>query len=114
MEILLLVALATASMSYTITQTSIFKGLRELISKINPFFEDLVHCPWCLGHYISLVWLFIFHKQIIFYDVNVILHFIFDWFVVMGIVGLLLYILLRALAPIAESLLKRQLDRDFK
>ena len=55
---IILVALCAASISYTISYTSIFLGFREWISKFHYKLEELIHCPYCLCHYIILTIMF--------------------------------------------------------
>src|SRR5690606_8219476 len=58
MAIIFFMSLVVASVSFTITVTSIFKWLRELVSSIHPKLEELIHCPYCLSHYIAafVIW----------------------------------------------------------
>lgn len=108
--LLLMIALATASISFTITTTTIFKWLRDLISPIHPKLHELIHCPWCLGHYIMLGILFVFNDKTLFLDINVVLHYLLNWFALLAIVGVLHHIMLRAYEPIARDELQRQID----
>ena len=54
-EYILAVALCAASISYTICCTSIFKGIREWLSKFHHKLEELIHCPYCFSHYVIIV-----------------------------------------------------------
>jgi len=51
----LIVGVAIAVISYTMTQTMIFEGWRNVVRSLkSPFLTKLVHCPWCLSHWILL------------------------------------------------------------
>ncbi|WP_096893388.1 DUF1360 domain-containing protein [Candidatus Scalindua japonica] len=43
----------TASISFTITETKVFKSLREWAKSKNAFFGELISCGYCLGHWIA-------------------------------------------------------------
>ena len=107
--LLIMIALSTGAISFTITTTSIFIWLRELVSLIHKKLEELIHCPWCLGHYISLAMIIIFRNEIIFLPINFWLHLIINWFSVMCISGLLHYVLLRTYEPVAKAMFNREI-----
>lgn len=50
---LILLGLAVAAISMTITKTHIFKGGRDKIAKLGQWPETLFRCPWCLSHWIA-------------------------------------------------------------
>jgi hypothetical protein len=104
MKLIILLTFACAGISFTITTTSIFKWLREIISDIHPKLEELIHCPWCLNHYISFIFLLAWT------DVGVV-SFIVYWFGVIGAGGIIHYILLRAYKPVARSMTQRKIDK---
>lgn len=108
---ILLVAAAVAAASFTITTTSIFLPVRERISKVHPKLEELIHCPWCLGHYITFGILLLDNIQLL----NVSKYWIFNYFLtafaVMGIVGLMHYVLLLAYKPVTEHMLMRKREQ---
>lgn len=52
---MIFIALATASISMTITKSNITKKLRELISKGGSWAEELIHCPYCLCHWVAAI-----------------------------------------------------------
>ena len=111
-ESYLLVALCAAAISFTVTSTSMFKWLRELVSPIHSKIEELIHCPWCFGHYVVLT-IMLLSRTLKYYPVfgNVIMNFIFTWFVIVSIMGLVLFILLRAFAPVAAAMARREMDK---
>lgn len=99
------IGVAVAAISFTITMTSIFAWLRNLITRTGiKKLEELIHCPWCLGHYIALLILLTNDIVIVggIYN-SKFLNFLFIWFLVMGFAGLIQYVLLRAFKPVAEA-----------
>ena len=55
---LFLIGLAIASMTMTISKSNIFWRLRALVSKLGLWAQDLIHCPYCLSHWLAFgfVW----------------------------------------------------------
>jgi len=106
---LILLSLAVSGISFTITTTAMFTWLRELLSPIHHKLEELVHCPWCLSHWVTfviLIWAPLYRfTGIPFVD------FFLTAFSIVGISGTFHYVLLRTYAPIAEAMLRRQLDK---
>jgi accessory gene regulator protein AgrB len=105
MKIILLISLCAASISFTITTTSMFKWFRELVSPIHKKVEELVHCPWCLSHWTVLIILLSsgWHDSV--YD------FLFTLFACTTICGLIHYVLLRAYEPVAKEMARRHIDK---
>jgi hypothetical protein len=52
---IILLALAVSSVSMTVTTTYIFEWLRTLVSKLGRRFESLIHCPYCLSHWLAAI-----------------------------------------------------------
>lgn len=52
---LLVLALATSAISVTITRSGVFHGPRDWIADRSQWFGELVHCPYCMSHWVSLV-----------------------------------------------------------
>lgn len=104
---ILAVALCAASISYTISVTSIFEWLRNLIEDhIGGKIEELIHCPYCLGHYVVLVIMFTtrglkYHLMPI--SGNIVYDFLFTWFCIVCVLSLLHYFMNLAYKPIAEN-----------
>lgn len=100
--------LAVAAITFTISVTSIFHGFREWISKINPFFEQLIFCPFCLSFYVSTF--------LVISDIHVpiigVIDFMTSVFCVMGGSGIVHYFLLRAYKPIQKAMAYRKLDQQ--
>ncbi|MHC4702590.1 MAG: DUF1360 domain-containing protein [Planctomycetota bacterium] len=55
MENLLILGLAVAATSMTITKAHICESVRERVSRLGPWFKSLIHCPWCVSHWLALV-----------------------------------------------------------
>lgn len=105
MEALIVLALLVASVSFTISITSIFSWLREGVSSVHPKLEELIHCPYCLGHYIAFIaLLFTDLDKIPHLTGNVILDFMIAWFCIMTPVALFHHVMLRAYKPVAETM----------
>lgn len=104
---MLAVALCAASISYTISVAGIFKWLRDWAADhIGGKIEELIHCPYCLGHYVILV-IMLTTKDICSYLIPVtglvIYDFLFTWFCIVCILSLLHYFMNLAYKPIAEN-----------
>lgn len=120
---ILAVALCAASISYTISVTSIFEWLRNFIADhIGGKIEELIHCPYCLGHYIVLV-IMLTTKNMRYHVVEIsrgyIYNFLFTWFCIICVMALIHYFMNLAYKPIAENeglraRLKAQKQRDNK
>ena len=50
---LIIVSLAIAAISTTVTLTSLFRPLRVSVKDV-PFFGKLLKCPYCLNHWLAL------------------------------------------------------------
>lgn len=113
-DYIVFVALCAACISYTICCAGIFKPLREWVSPIHPKIEELIHCPYCLSHYVVLVIMLTTSnvKEVLIYITgNVIYDFLFTLFTIVCIVALLHYVMCRAYAPVAEYLGYRALKK---
>jgi hypothetical protein len=102
---ILVVSLCAASISYTISMAGIFKWLRTWIERIFPEkIVELVHCPYCLAHYIILCIMLTttnVSNYLIPVSCFVVYNFLFTWFVIVCLVSLLHFVMLRAYAPVA-------------
>ncbi len=112
METLIVIALTCAAISFTITTTSIFAWFRDIVSKIHPKIEELIHCPWCLNHYVVLGVLPTAIKKLQIEDINSVYNFIIFWFATVCIGGLIHYVLLRAYEPVAKTMLQRKINKQ--
>ena len=100
---ILTVAICAACISYTICCTSIFFWLRELVSPIHHKIDELIHCPYCLSHYIVLIIMLLSDNPPL-----------CPLFVIVGIIALLHYIMVRTYKPVAEYMVDRQLAKRNK
>jgi hypothetical protein len=53
MELMIYLSFITASVSFTITETKLFKPIRNWVKRSNSFFGDLLFCGYCLGHWLA-------------------------------------------------------------
>jgi hypothetical protein len=111
MILLFLIAFGSASISFTMTYTSIFKWFRELLSKVHPKVEELVNCPWCFNHWVTIVMLFVAEIDLLPLTKYTVVNFLFTLFVLTTISGLIHYVLLRAYEPVAKLAAARYLEK---
>ena len=111
---IILVALCAASISYTISYTSIFLGFREWISKFHHKLEELIHCPYCLCHYVILTIMFttndISSKLVPIAD-NIVYNFLFTWFCIVCVTSLLHCVMLIAYRPVMQYMTDRKIAK---
>lgn len=102
---LIVAAISAASITYTLCCTSIFRRPREYIAKKIPRLESLVYCPYCLGHYISLIIvLLIIDKYNTLPITNyTLINVLLMWFMVITIMSLVHKTILKTYEPIAKA-----------
>lgn len=113
-EYILTVALCAASISYTICWTSIFRGLREWLSKFHHKLEELIHCPYCFSHYVILVIMFTtrgVNEYLVPISKFVVYNFLFTWFCIVCITCLLHSVMLIAYNPVIDYMTNRKLEK---
>ena len=111
---IILVALCAASISYTISYTSIFLGFREWISKFHHKLEELIHCPYCLCHYVILTIMFTTNdisSKLVPITNNIIYNFLFTWFCIVCVTSLLHCVMLIAYRPIMKYMTDRKIAK---
>lgn len=54
MKQVVLLSLATASISFTLTETKLFLPFREWVKEKNSFLGKLLSCGYCFGHWVAL------------------------------------------------------------
>ena len=111
---IILVALCAASISYTISYTSIFLGFREWISKFHHKLEELIHCPYCLCHYIILTIMFTTNdisSKLVPITNNIVYNFLFTWFCIVCITSLLHCVMLIAYRPVMKYMTDRKIAK---
>jgi len=50
---IILLALAVASTSVTISKSNALEWFRNQVSRLGSWAEELIHCPYCLSHWIA-------------------------------------------------------------
>lgn len=109
------VALCAASISYTITFAGIFKKAVDWIGSKNEWIDELVHCPYCFGHYVILTIMFT-TKNIQQYLVpitdSIVYNFLFTWFVIVCLMSLFHCVMLRSYSVVAELEAFRKLKKN--
>ena len=111
---IILVALCAASISYTISYTSIFLGFREWISKFHHKLEELIHCPYCLCHYVILTIMFTTNdisSKLVPITNNIVYNFLFTWFCIVCITSLLHCVMLIAYRPVMKYMTDRKIAK---
>ena len=111
---IILVALCAASISYTISYTSIFLGFREWISKFHHKLEELIHCPYCLCHYIILTIMFTTNdisNKLVPITNNIVYNFLFTWFCIVCVTSLLHCVMLIAYRPVMKYMTDRKIAK---
>lgn len=68
-------SLATAGISFTITETQLFKSWREWLKSKNEFIGKLFSCGYCLGHWVAFFLVCVYQPRLFFSR-----FFIFDYF----------------------------------
>jgi hypothetical protein len=55
---MLLIGLAVASITMTISMSNLMEPLRVQVSKLGRWARELIHCPYCLSHWFAfaVVW----------------------------------------------------------
>ena len=111
---IILVALCAASISYTISYTSIFLGFREWISKFHHKLEELIHCPYSLCHYVILTIMFTTNdisSKLVPITNNIVYNFLFTWFCIVCITSLLHCVMLIAYRPVMKYMTDRKIAK---
>ena len=111
---IILVALCAASISYTISYTSIFLGFREWISKFHHKLEELIHCPYCLCHYVILTIMFTTNdisSKLVPIANNIVYNFLFTWFCIVCVTSLLHCVMLIAYRPVMQYMKDRKIAK---
>lgn len=61
----IVLALALGAISMTVTKSRIFRGLREKVENRSEFWGELISCPYCFGHWLSLGAMLIWHPRLL-------------------------------------------------
>jgi len=52
---IILVSLAIAAASMTVSKSNAMFWFRQLVSKLGYWFKELIHCPYCLSHWLAAI-----------------------------------------------------------
>jgi hypothetical protein len=63
METVLYLSFVTASISFTVAETKLFRPLREFAAKRNAFLGNLLSCGYCFGHWVSFALVAIYRPK---------------------------------------------------
>ena len=113
-QYIILVALCAASISYTICYTSIFRGVREWLSKYHHKLEELIHCPYCFCHYVILTIMLTtdhIEEYLVHISGYIVYDFLFTWFCIVCVTSLLHCIMLIAYKPVIDFMTNRRLEK---
>lgn len=64
MERIIYLSFITVSISFTVTETKLFKPLREWVKEKNSFLGEIISCGYCLGHWIALVLVAVYQPRL--------------------------------------------------
>jgi hypothetical protein len=64
MKTVIYLSFVTAAISFTVTETKIFKPLREWMKKKSGFLGDLLSCGYCFGHWVAFVLVAIYRPKL--------------------------------------------------
>ena len=64
MEKVIYLSFVTASLSFTMTETKIFKPVREWVKGKNSFWGELLSCGYCFGHWVALLLVAIYRPKL--------------------------------------------------
>lgn len=65
MQVAIYLSIITASISFTVTETKIFKRLREWMKEKNAFFGELFSCGYCFGHWVAFALVAVYQPKIV-------------------------------------------------
>ena len=64
MEKVIYLSFVTASISFTVAETKLFKPLREWTSKRNTYFGELISCGYCFGNWVAFALVAMFRPKL--------------------------------------------------
>jgi hypothetical protein len=64
MKTILYLSMVCASISFTVTETKLFKPLREGLKKKLPFLGDLFSCGYCFGHWVAFALVAVYRPRL--------------------------------------------------
>ena len=69
--VFILLSAATGSISFTISETALFRPFRESVASRGPWLGKLFSCGYCLGHWVALGLVAAYRPRIFFSQVAV-------------------------------------------
>ena len=64
MKIVIYLSFVTASISFTVTETKLFKPLREGLKKKISFLGNLFSCGYCFGHWVAFAFVAVYRPRL--------------------------------------------------
>jgi hypothetical protein len=64
MKTVIYLSFVTACISFTVTETKIFKSLREWLNKKSAFLGELFTCGYCFGHWVAFALVAIYKPKL--------------------------------------------------
>ena len=109
-------AFAVGAITFTTSQSGIFKEVRDWMGRLHPKIDDLIHCPWCSSFWGSVIFMFI---AMFLADLPLFIISSYTWFNILvilfafhAVTGFVHYILILAYAPIAKNEMARKQRRQ--
>lgn len=64
MERIIYLSFITASISFTVTETKLFKSLWEWVKGRNALLGELITCGYCFGHWVAFVLVAVYRPRL--------------------------------------------------
>jgi hypothetical protein len=65
LNIVIYLSIATASISFTVTETKLFQPFRKWLKNKSEFLGDLFSCGYCFGHWIAFTFTALYRPKLI-------------------------------------------------
>jgi hypothetical protein len=62
---LVYLSIAVGAISLVITKSQIFNAFHAWLEKRSLFLEDMLSCPWCTSHWVSLFFVLVYHPLVV-------------------------------------------------
>lgn len=62
---LVFLGIATGAISMVVSRSAILNAFHAWVEKRSVFLEDLLSCPWCVSHWIALIFTIIYRPLIV-------------------------------------------------
>jgi Protein of unknown function (DUF1360) len=67
MKLVIYLSFATAAIAFTVTETQLFKSLREWLNKKNRLLGELFTCGYCFGYWVAFALVAIYKPRLFHY-----------------------------------------------